>query len=98
MQAFRHYGIKTNEIIPIIFSRSPNSKAEMIVDTTIPTALQVAYAAPKLMEFRALENKKKQRKYATKHPIVGYNFVNPAEYLSNVVAISSSMIAHPNSI
>lgn len=44
--------IKTTATIPIALSFSPNNKAEIIADATIPTALQVAYAAPKLMEFR----------------------------------------------
>lgn len=62
--------INATDTIPTILSFSPNNTAEIIVDATIPTALHVAYATPRLMEFSAFENRRKHTKYATKQPRV----------------------------
>lgn len=88
--------IKITETIPTVLRFSPNNNAEIMADTTIPTALYVAYAAPKLILFSAFENRKKHRKYVAKQPMVGKSFVKPTEYFSNVVAINSSTIAPPS--
>ena len=85
--------IKTIPAMPIILSFWPNSRADIIVVTTMPPAHQVAYATPKFILFSAFDRAKKQRIYKATDPNDGHNLVKPAEYLSRVVAIISSVIA-----
>ena len=85
--------IKTIPAMPTILSFWPNSRAEIIVVTTMPPAHQVAYATPKFILFSAFDRAKKQRIYKATDPNDGHNLVKPAEYLSRVVAIISSVIA-----
>ena len=49
--------IKTSDMATIKFTFSPNNDADIMDVTTIPTALQVAYATPKFIVFSALDRR-----------------------------------------